>query len=164
MSNVSNVVTVLQSKAVALAEQIPNLNGVELVQALQALESAERILSSMRNHSVASNGTAVASSGTVVASNGNSVASKATKAKEKAPAKSKGKAKDSATDEVPSDPTPKQAEIAKAVAKLAGVTAKMERSWLWIAGDTKQHKDVLKSLGCYYSQRRTSWFVTDLAK
>lgn len=34
-------------------------------------------------------------------------------------------------------------------------------SWLWVTGDTKKHKDLLKSLNCRYHAKKTCWFFCD---
>lgn len=47
---------------------------------------------------------------------------------------------------------------AKAVKGMAGVKSYKENEWTWYCGDTKPHKDKLKSMGCRYSGRRQQWY------
>ena len=47
--------------------------------------------------------------------------------------------------------------ILETLLKLDGVTVELVGSWIWITGDTKVHKDILKSLGCRYSPKKLAW-------
>lgn len=38
-----------------------------------------------------------------------------------------------------------------------GVSVELCGTWLWISGDTKPHKDRLKSLGCTWSPKKQMW-------
>lgn len=49
-------------------------------------------------------------------------------------------------------------KAAKAVKGMAGVKSYKENEWTWYCGDTKPHKDKLKSMGCRYSGRRQQWY------
>lgn len=41
---------------------------------------------------------------------------------------------------------------------LDGLEVELCGSWLWIGGDTKQHKDALKAAGCKWSQNKGLWY------
>ena len=41
---------------------------------------------------------------------------------------------------------------------LDGTTLELIGSWLWITGDTKQHKTTLKELGFKFSGKKLSWY------
>lgn len=38
------------------------------------------------------------------------------------------------------------------------LTVELCGSWLWISGDTKPHKDALKSVGCRWSSSKKMWY------
>ena len=41
---------------------------------------------------------------------------------------------------------------------LPGLTVELCGSWLWISGETRQHKDALKAAGCRWSSSKTMWY------
>lgn len=41
--------------------------------------------------------------------------------------------------------------------KLHGLEVELCGRWLWIGGDTRQHKDRLKALGCKWSKGKQKW-------
>ena len=41
--------------------------------------------------------------------------------------------------------------------KLRGLEVELCGRWLWIGGDTRQHKDRLKALGCKWSRGKQKW-------
>lgn len=41
--------------------------------------------------------------------------------------------------------------------KLDGLDVELCGRWLWIGGETRQHKDALKSLGCKWSKNKQKW-------
>lgn len=46
--------------------------------------------------------------------------------------------------------------------KLSGIKeikVHANRTWLWVGGDTKQHKDLLKGLGFRWSGKRNEWYL-----
>ena len=47
--------------------------------------------------------------------------------------------------------------ILEALLNLDSLTVELVGSWIWITGDTKKHKDILKSLGCRYSPKKFAW-------
>lgn len=42
--------------------------------------------------------------------------------------------------------------------KLKGLTVELCGSWIWISGDTKQYKEVLKSIGCRWASKKKMWY------
>lgn len=42
--------------------------------------------------------------------------------------------------------------------KLEGLTVELCGSWLWIGGDTRQHKETLKAAGCRWSNNKKLWY------
>lgn len=42
--------------------------------------------------------------------------------------------------------------------KLDGLDVELCGSWLWIGGNTKEHKDRLKALGCRWSNNKKLWY------
>lgn len=41
---------------------------------------------------------------------------------------------------------------------LDGLEVELCGSWLWIGGNTKEHKDALKEAGCKWSQNKKMWY------
>ena len=41
---------------------------------------------------------------------------------------------------------------------LAGVVFEVMGNWVWIAGETKAHKEKLKELGCKWANKKKQWF------
>jgi len=39
-----------------------------------------------------------------------------------------------------------------------GLTVELCGSWLWIGGDTRTHKELLKTLGCKYQAKKQLWY------
>jgi hypothetical protein len=48
--------------------------------------------------------------------------------------------------------------IIAALVKLAGLEIELVGMWIWIGGDTRQHKDALKAAGCYWAPKRQLWY------
>lgn len=42
--------------------------------------------------------------------------------------------------------------------KLSGLDIELCGSWLWITGNTREHKERLKALGLKWSQNKTAWY------
>ena len=42
--------------------------------------------------------------------------------------------------------------------RLDGLVVELCGEWLWISGDTRRHKDALKSAGCYWSVGKSMWY------
>lgn len=49
-------------------------------------------------------------------------------------------------------------DIITALLNLDGLTVELCGSWLWIGGETKQHKEDLKKFGCRWSQNKQKWY------
>lgn len=48
--------------------------------------------------------------------------------------------------------------IIEALLKLHGLEVELCGSWLWIGGNTKEHKDALKVAGCRWSSNKKLWY------
>ena len=48
--------------------------------------------------------------------------------------------------------------IITALLKLEGLSIELCGSWLWIGGNTKEHKDTLKAIGCRWSNNKKLWY------
>ena len=42
--------------------------------------------------------------------------------------------------------------------KMKGIEIELCGLWLWITGETKQHKDQLKAAGCKYAAKKKCWY------
>lgn len=49
-------------------------------------------------------------------------------------------------------------EVIAALLKLDGLTVELCGSWLWISGNTREHKDALKAAGCRWSKQKMMWY------
>lgn len=49
-------------------------------------------------------------------------------------------------------------EIIELLLRLEGLTVELCGSWLWIGGDTRQHKETLKAAGCRWSSNKKLWY------
>ena len=41
---------------------------------------------------------------------------------------------------------------------LEGVEIELCGSWIWVSGNTKEHKDLLKQLGFYWASKKLMWY------
>ncbi|MHA6187823.1 J domain-containing protein [Escherichia coli] len=41
---------------------------------------------------------------------------------------------------------------------LSGVVYEVIGNWIWISGETKEHKDALKEMGCKWAAKKKQWF------
>lgn len=48
-------------------------------------------------------------------------------------------------------------EIILALLRMDGLVVELCGSWLWITGETLQHKDELKRIGCHWSASKRAW-------
>lgn len=48
--------------------------------------------------------------------------------------------------------------IVNILVNLVGIEVEICGAWLWISGDTKQHKDTLKRGGCYWASKKEMWY------
>lgn len=60
---------------------------------------------------------------------------------------------DTSTTETPED----FINIVNELMKLDGLDIELCGRWLWISGNTKEHKDRLKALGCKWSRNKKMW-------
>lgn len=49
-------------------------------------------------------------------------------------------------------------DIITALLELSGLYIELCGSWLWIGGNTKEHKDRLKAMGCRWSNNKKLWY------
>ena len=49
-------------------------------------------------------------------------------------------------------------DIIEALLKLDGLTVELCGCWLWISGNTKEHKEALKAAGCRWSKPKGMWY------
>ena len=49
-------------------------------------------------------------------------------------------------------------EIIEKLLKLDGLEVELCGSWLWIGGNTKEHKEELKAAGCRWSNNKKLWY------
>lgn len=49
-------------------------------------------------------------------------------------------------------------DILEKIANLEGLDIELCGSWLWISGNTKEHKEVLKASGCGWSNNKKMWY------
>ena len=49
-------------------------------------------------------------------------------------------------------------EIIEKLLQLDGLTVELCGSWLWIGGNTWEHKDALKAAGCRWSSNKKLWY------
>lgn len=42
--------------------------------------------------------------------------------------------------------------------KLSGIIVELCGNWVWLSGNTKEHKEALKALGCRWSQNKMMWY------
>lgn len=48
--------------------------------------------------------------------------------------------------------------IISRLVSLKGLTVELCGSWIWISGETKTHKDILKSIGCKWASKKKMWY------
>lgn len=48
--------------------------------------------------------------------------------------------------------------ILAALSGLSGVVFEVIGNWVWISGDTRDHKDILKEMGCKWAAKKKQWF------
>lgn len=49
-------------------------------------------------------------------------------------------------------------EIIELLLRLEGLTVELCGSWLWIGGNTREHKETLKAAGCRWSNNKKLWY------
>ncbi|MGD1336137.1 hypothetical protein ACP6H1_27465 [Vibrio harveyi] len=48
--------------------------------------------------------------------------------------------------------------VLNAVLAMEGVTVEVCGNWIWLSGETRQHKEALKELGCRWGSKKKMWF------
>jgi len=67
--------------------------------------------------------------------------------------------KDGETYEKETEETPEQyADIINALLRCPGLVIELCGSWLWVTGNTKDHKDILKELHFRWSKNKAAWY------
>lgn len=56
-------------------------------------------------------------------------------------------------------PCPRQVQAALYFERRSDVLISQEGSWLWLAGETKPHADILKHIGAVWSPKRQAWYL-----
>lgn len=55
--------------------------------------------------------------------------------------------------------TPKEfIHIINVLTKLNGIEVEICGSWIWVSGNTKEHKEVLKGLKFHYANKKQAWY------
>lgn len=49
-------------------------------------------------------------------------------------------------------------EAVAAVSNLENIVIEIVGKWVWITGETKQHKDVLKNAGYFFAHKKCAWY------
>jgi hypothetical protein len=44
------------------------------------------------------------------------------------------------------------------ISGLSGVIYEVIGNWVWISGDTREHKETLKEMGCKWAAKKKQWF------
>lgn len=52
-------------------------------------------------------------------------------------------------------------ELENVLQGFAGLVLEVCGTWLWASGETKEHKEVLKSLGFHYASKKKMWYWRD---
>ena len=53
-------------------------------------------------------------------------------------------------------------EALNVVLNLSGVSVELCGAWLWIGGETKEHKDILKNAGFKWANKKKMWYFSRL--
>lgn len=49
-------------------------------------------------------------------------------------------------------------QVLSELSALAGIVFEVIGNWVWISGETKTHKEVLKVMGCKWASQKKQWF------
>lgn len=49
-------------------------------------------------------------------------------------------------------------EILSTLSGLMGIVYEVIGNWVWISGETKEHKEILKKIGCKWAIKKKQWF------
>lgn len=53
------------------------------------------------------------------------------------------------------------AEFIAVIAKLLsipGIIIELCGSWVWVSGETREHKDEIKAAGCFWAKKKGMWY------
>lgn len=62
------------------------------------------------------------------------------------------------TQDVPDDVTNEFSDIITSLVTMAGLEIEVCGSWLWVGGNTKEHKDSLKGMGMRWASKKHRWY------
>lgn len=62
------------------------------------------------------------------------------------------------TQDVPDDVTDEFADLISQLVNMAGLEIEVCGSWLWVGGNTKEHKDALKGMGMRWASKKCRWY------
>lgn len=60
--------------------------------------------------------------------------------------------------DVPDDVTTEFADIISQLVNMEGLEIEICGSWLWVGGNTKEHKDSLKGMGMRWASKKRRWY------
>lgn len=60
--------------------------------------------------------------------------------------------------DVPDDVTNEFADIISQLVTMQGLEIEICGSWLWVGGNTREHKDALKSMGMRWASKKRRWY------
>ena len=49
-------------------------------------------------------------------------------------------------------------EVISEILKMQGVEIEICGNWIWLSGNTKEHKEKIKSLGCFWASQKKKWY------
>ena len=49
-------------------------------------------------------------------------------------------------------------KVISEILKMQGVEIEVCGNWIWLSGNTKDYKDQIKSLGCYWASQKKKWY------
>ncbi|WP_435112490.1 molecular chaperone DnaJ, partial [Enterobacter hormaechei] len=49
-------------------------------------------------------------------------------------------------------------KVLNTLSGLTGIVYEVIGNWVWISGETKEHKDILKEMGCKWASKKKQWF------
>lgn len=49
--------------------------------------------------------------------------------------------------------------ILSTLSGLMGIVYEVIGNWVWISGETKEHKEILKKIGCKWAIKKKQWFI-----
>lgn len=60
--------------------------------------------------------------------------------------------------DMPDDVTDAFADIISQLVTMAGIEIEICGSWLWVGGNTREHKDALKAMGMRWASKKMRWY------